>query len=302
MRYGFVGLGNLGARLALNLLRGGFAVKVCDLDPANANDLIEVGAEWAPTAAAAADGVDGLITCLPSPSASSAALLGAHGALPMMSRGSTWIEMSTTDIKSLKPLNEKAAKGGVSVLEYPVTGGVHRAARGEMTVFVGGDKAVFETHLPALQAMCGPIFHMGDIGAASLIKVITNMLCLIDLIAAGEALMLAERGGLDLGQCYEAIKASSGNSREFEDWAPVILNGSLNTGFTLGLALKDLGFAMGLGRDLGVPLELTGLVERLFIEAREKYGAQAWTPHVIKVMEENTGVRLRADGFPEVIQ
>jgi len=150
--------------------------------------------------------------------------------------------------------------------------------------------------------MCGPIFHLGPIGSASLLKVITNMLCLIDLIAAGEALMLAQRGGLDLQKCYEAIKASSGNSREFEDWAPVILNGSLNTGFTLSLALKDLGFAMGLGRELGVPLKMTALVEQLFIEAREKYGGHAWTPHVIKAMEEVTGVDLRAEGFPDVIQ
>ena len=167
---------------------------------------------------------------------------------------------------------------------------------------MGGETALFESHLLALRAMCGPIFHMGEIGAASLIKIITNMLCLIDLVAAGEALMLAKRGGLDLKQCYEAIKASSGNSREFEDWAPVILNGSLNTGFTLGLALKDLGFAMGLGRDLEVPLKMTGLTEKLFDEAREKYGSHAWTPHVIKSMEEVTGVALRADGFPDVIE
>ena len=302
MRYGFVGLGNLGARLALNLLRAGFEMKVCDLHTDNARELIDAGAVWAVNSAEGAIDVDALIPCLPSPSASRAALLGENGALEALKPGATWIEMSTTDINEIKHIAELAYARKISVLECPVTGGVHRAARGEMTVFVGGEKAVFQTHLPALQAMCGPIFHMGEIGAASLIKVITNMLCLVDLIAAGEALMLAERGGLDLKQCYEAITHSSGSSREFEDWAPVILNGSMNTGFTLALALKDLGFAMGLGRDLGVPLKITGLVEQLFIEAREKYGADAWTPHVIKAMEETTGVTLRADGFPEVIQ
>ena len=302
MKYGFVGLGNLGARLALNLLRAGFSVKVCDLQPQNARELIEAGGAWAASSAEAAIDVDGLITCLPSPEASSTALLGNQGALNVMRKGATWMEMSTTDINNIKSIAALAATKNINVLECPVTGGVHRAATGDMTVFVGGETAVFEAHLPALKAMCGPIFHMGELGAAALIKVITNMLCLIDLIAAGEALMLAQRGGLDLKKCYEAIKASSGNSREFEDWAPVILNGSLNTGFTLSLALKDLGFAMDQGRDLGVPLKMTGLVEQLFIEAREKYGSHAWTPHVIKAMEEVTGVTLRAEGFPDVIQ
>ncbi|NNF76421.1 MAG: NAD(P)-dependent oxidoreductase, partial [Rhizobiales bacterium] len=168
------------------------------------------------------------------------------------------------------------------------------------TVFVGGDRDVFQRHLPALQAMCGPI-HVGPLGAASLLKVITNMLCLIDLVAAGEALLLAKQGGLDLATCYQAICDSSGTSREFEDWAPVILNGSLNTGFTLELGCKDLGFVSDLGRSHGVPLKLSALVEQLFIEARAKHGGSAWTPHVVKMMEDATGLQLRADGFGDVI-
>ena len=132
-------------------------------------------------------------------------------------------------------------------MEAPVTGGVHRAASGEITVLVGGDKAVYETHLPALQAMGGEIFHMGPLGSASVIKVITNMLAFIHLVAAGEALMLAKRGGLDLTQAFEAIRASSGNSFVHETESQVILNGSYNIGFTIDLALKDMGFALGHG-------------------------------------------------------
>jgi 3-hydroxyisobutyrate dehydrogenase len=134
-----------------------------------------------------------------------------------------------------------------------------------------------------------------------LIKVITNLLCLVDLVAMGEALMLAKRGGLDLARCYEAIIASSGSSREFEDWAPVILNGSLNTGFTTDLGLKDLGLVTELGRNLEVPLQLTTLVEQMFKASRERYGGNAWTPHVVKMMEDATGESLRAPGFAEVI-
>ena len=302
LTYGFVGLGHLGSRLARLLVAGGFNVRVCDLDKSAATALLHAGAQWAATPAAAAADADGVITCLPSPEASNKTLLGENGALANMKPGSTWIEMSTNDVAEIKRIASLAAKRSVSVLECPCSGGLHRAAKGEMTVFVGGEKDIFERHLAALQAMCGPIFYLGELGSASLLKVITNMLCLIDLVATGEALMLAKKGGLDLGECYRAISESSGTSREFEDWAPVILNGSLNTGFTLDLALKDLGFGMSFGRTFDVPLKLTGLVEHLLKEARNTYGGSAWTPHVVKMMEEAAGTELRAEGFAEVIE
>ncbi len=302
MEYGFVGLGNLGVRLAHQLLASNFTVRVHDLNKDAAQELLEKGAQWADSPSAAATGVDGLITCLPCPEASTEVLLGKQGALAHMKPGSTWFEMSTSDVSEIKRIAELAAEHGVEVLECPVTGGLHRAARGEMTVFVGGRKEVFECHRPALEAICGHIFYVGEISSASLLKVITNMLCLIDLVAAGEALMLAKQGGLDLGTCYRAICESSGTSREFEDWAPVILNGSLNTGFTLDLALKDLGFGLDYGRELNVPLQLTELVEHLMQEARNAFGGDAWTPHVIKMMETAAGTELRADGFPDVIE
>ena len=170
-----------------------------------------------------------------------------------------------------------------------------------MTLLVGGDEVVFERLKPLLEIMSGQMVYMGAIGNASLIKAVTNLLCLIDLVAMGEGLMLAKRGGLDLARCYEAITASSGSSREFEDWAPVILNGSFNTGFTTDLGLKDLGFVTELGRRLDVPLKLAALVEQMFQASRERYGGDAWTAHVVKMMEEATGEELRAEGFPDVI-
>jgi len=301
MEYGFIGLGVLGSKLANSLLRAGFAIRVFDLDAAAVESVARLGAEPVESAADAARGVGGLITCLPSPAASSVALEGGEGAFAAMKSGSTWIEMSTTNVEEIGRMAAVAAARDIATLEAPVTGGVHRAATGEITVLVGGPEAVLDAHRPALEAMGGPIFHMGELGTASFLKVITNMLAFVDLIAAGEALMLAKRGGLDLARCYEAICASSGNSREFEDWVPAILAGSFNTGFTLALGCKDLGFTVDLGREHGVPLKLAGLVEQLFIEAREKYGGDAWTPHVIKMMEDATGTELRAEGVPEVL-
>ena len=167
---------------------------------------------------------------------------------------------------------------------------------------IGRERTLFERYLPLLEILAGQVIHTGDIGSASLIKVISNLLCLVDLVAAGEALMLAKKGGLDLAKCYQAICASSGTSREFEDWAPVILNGSLNTGFTTDPGLKDLGFVVDLGEKYQVPLKLTHLVKSLFEASRDKYGGDAWTPHVVKMLEEEVGDELRAEGFPDVIQ
>ena len=192
-----------------------------------------------------------------------------------------------------------AAAQGVETLESPVTGGVHLAASGQLTVIVGGRAEVFAKHRPALQAMGAKIFHVGPVGKASVIKVITNMLAFIHLVAAGEALMLAKRGGIDLAQAFEIIKASSGNSFVHETESQVILNGSYNINFTMDLACKDLGFAMQLGRDFGVPLDLAGHTAQTFIRARAAYGGSAWSSQVVKLLEDSLGTDLRAPGFPE---
>jgi len=301
MQCGFIGLGMLGARMARQVLEAGHDLKVFDLDPAAVEKLVAKGATGAASAMEAANQADVLITCLPSPDASSKVMTGTGGVFDAMREGSCWIEMSTTDANEMIRLAGLAAERGIGVLECPATGGVHRAARGEMTLLVGGDESLFKRHASLLEALSGQVVYMGEIGNASLIKVITNLLCLVDLVAMGEALMLAKRGGLDLAKCYEAITASSGSSREFEDWAPVILNGSLNTGFTTDLGLKDLGFVTDMGRRLDVPLQLTTVAQEMFKASRERYGGEAWTAHVIKMMEEATGETLRAPGFAEVI-
>jgi 3-hydroxyisobutyrate dehydrogenase len=301
MRYGFIGLGNLGAHLAGSLLRGGFALTVNDLNKSAANPLIAAGARWAESPQACAAGSDAVITCLPSPAASRSVLSGEAGVLEGLKPGGTWIEMSTNDRHEIEAIAALAAKQGIATLEAPVTGGVHRAASGEITVLVGGEAVIFEAHRPALQAMGGQVFHMGPLGKASVIKVITNMLAFVHLVAAGEALMLAKRGGLDLAQVFAAIKASSGNSFVHETEGQLVLNGSYNIGFTMDLACKDLGFAHQLGRELGVPLELAGMTEQIFRRGQARYGGDAWSTRIVQLLEDAVGTDLRAPGFPAVL-
>ena len=295
MRYGFIGLGNLGKHLAANLARGGFDVVVHDLDRTAAAGVLDAGATWAASVAELARTCDALITCLPSPAATAQVM---DAALPEMRSGATWIEMSTNDFAEVEALAARAERRGIATLACPVTGGVHRAEAGDITVLVGGPQQVFDAHHPALQAMGGRVIHLGGIEQAAVTKVVTNMLAFIHLIAAGEALMLCSKGGVDLRKAYEAIAASSGNSFVHETESQVILNGSYDIGFTMDLACKDAGFAVEFGRRFGVPLRLGGLMEQTFIEGRAKFGGGAWSSMIVKLLEEAVGTPLRAPGFP----
>ncbi len=295
MRYGFVGLGHLGRHLAAHLAREGFELGVFDLDRSTARSALEAGAQWVPSVAELARGVDALITCLPSPAASIAVM---NQALPVMRSGSAWIEMSTNDFAEIEALAGRAQAAGIGTLACPVTGGVHRAEAGDITVLVGGPQQLFEAHEPALRAMGGRVIHLGGIEQAAVTKVVTNMLAFIHLIAAGEALMLCAKGGVELRAAFDAIAASSGNSFVHETESQVILNGSYDIGFTMDLACKDAGFAIEFARRFGVPLRLASVMEQTFIEGRARYGGAAWSSMIVKLLEDAVGTSLRAPGFP----
>ena len=241
---------------------------------------------------------DLVITCLPSPKVSEAVLTASDGILAGLPEGATWIEMSTNGRDDILRLAAIASASGVETLECPVTGGVHLAASGKITALVGGDTALYERHRAAIEAMCAKSFLMGPLGSAAVIKVITNMLAFIHLVAAGEALMLAKKGGLDLAQAYHAIVASSGNSFVHETESQLVLNGSYDIGFTMDLALKDLGFACRMGDEYGVPLDLADRVAAIFKQGKLAYGGDAWSTMIVKLLEDATGAELRAPGFP----
>lgn len=294
MRYGFIGLGNLGGHLAANLVSKGFDVTVCDQDKGRAERHLKAGATWASSLHQLAATCNAVITCLPSPQISETVLRE----LVTADFTGTWIEMSTLGRDEIVKLSALAAERRVRTLECPVTGGVHLAARGEITLLVGGDADLLDKHRPALMAMGGRLFHMGALGSAAVIKVITNMLAFIHLVADGEALMLAKRGGLDLAQAWQAIAASSGTSFVHETEGQLILNGSYDIAFSMDLALKDLGFAMKFGEEFGVPLDLATRTRDAFMKGKEAYGGAAQSTMIVKLLEDALKTDLRAPGFP----
>ncbi|PQV55526.1 3-hydroxyisobutyrate dehydrogenase [Defluviimonas denitrificans] len=299
MHYGYIGLGNLGANCAGCLLKAGFGVTVHDLNRGAGDALVAKGAVWADSVEVLAGSADHVITCLPSPAVSETVL---RQILPAMKPGATWVEMSTLGRDDVLRLAAIAAEAGVRMLELPVTGGVHLAAKGQITMLPGGDADLVDLHRPALEAMGNRVFHMGPLGSSAIIKVITNMLAFIHLKATSEALMLAKRGGLDLKQSWEAIRASSGNSFVHETEGALILNGSYDIAFSVDLALKDLGFALGFGREFGVPLDLAAMTEQTYVAAKAAYGGAAQSPMIAKLLEDRLGTDLRAAGFPDRLE
>lgn len=301
MRCGFIGLGHIGKFLAGSLVRNGFEVTVFDLNAEAGKPLVAKGAKWASSIKELCDASDTVFTCLPSPRAIDAVVAGPGGVLESLAgraTPATWVDMSTNDQSETMRLGEIAKSKGVQILESPVTGGVHKAAHGDITVLVGGEDKVFQAHKAALAAMGNPVLYIGPLGSAAVIKVITNMLAFIHIAATAEAYMLAAKGGIDLRLAWEVIKASSGNSFIHETESTTILSGSYDIGFSLDLSCKDLGFATQLGREFDVPLQIATLVEQLNQSAREEFGGSAGSPMVAKLLENACATDLRAPGFP----
>ena len=298
LRVGFIGLGNVGGQLAGNLLRHGVDLTVRDLDAARVTDFVQRGAKAAASPRELAAAVDVVITCLPSPAISAAVMEAPDGVLAGLSPGKIWLEMSTTDEAEARRLAARVTAQGGSALDCPVSGGCHRAATGNISIFAGGPRAGFERALPVLKILGQRILHTGDVGSASALKVLTNYLCTVHLAALAEALTVAKVAGLDLNTAYEAIRISSGNSFVHETESQVILNGSRDINFTMDLVIKDVGLFDSLAQQHKVPLELSPLVLRIFKDGARRFGAREFSPNIIRRLEEPCGVRVLGEGFP----
>ena len=298
MIIGFIGLGNLGSKLAATLLRNGSELIVYDIEEAAAKPLLDDGARWASTPKELALRSDLIITCLPSPVISAQVLERRDGVLAGLAGGKLWLEMSTTEESEVKRLGELVRRTGAKALDAPVSGGCHRAATGNISIFVGGERAAFEQALPALRIMGRRIIHIGPLGSASVLKVITNYLAFVHLAALTEAWTVAIKAGMDPKTTYEAIKASSGNSFVHETESQVILNGSYDINFTVGLALKDIGLFLDLARGHDVPTEVADTVTAMFRDTQSRYGPGALSPRIMQRLEDDCGIAVRAPGFP----
>jgi 3-hydroxyisobutyrate dehydrogenase len=299
MKIGFIGLGNVGGKLAGSLLRNNFDLTVRDLDKRLTEPLKDLGAKVANTPKELAEQVDLIITSLPSPEVSAKVMESEDGIINGLSENKIWLEMSTTDENEVKRIGEKVIAKKAIPMDGPVSGGCHRAATGNIAIFVGGERKAFEKILPALIVMGRKVLHTGELGSASVLKVITNYLASVHLVALGEAWTVAKKSNLDLAKAYKGIAISSGNSFVHETESQIILNGSYNINFTMDLVLKDTGLFDDLAKKLNAPLEISPQIVEIFKDGQKKYGSRAWSSMIVKRMEDLNNINFRANGFPD---
>ena len=298
MRVGFIGLGSVGGKLAGSLLRNGVDLTVFDLDAARVADFAARGAKAGTGPAALMADCDTVITCLPSPAASAAVVEGPGGLLDAMAPGKCWLEMSTTDADEVKRLAAKVTAKGGRAADVPVSGGCHRAATGNISIFAGCDRDTFDAVLPLLTILGRRVLHTGPLGSASVLKVMTNYLATANLLTLCEAFVTMKAAGMDMATTFEAILISSGNSFVHETESQLILSGSRDVNFTMDLVQKDIGLFQKIAEDNGVPLELSPMLIEIFRDGQRRYGERAQSDRIIERLEEATGQKVLAPGFP----
>ncbi len=299
MKIGFIGLGNVGGKLAGSLIRNNFDVTVREINESLTNEFKKLGAKIAKSPKELAEKSDLIITSLPSPEVSAEVMENEDGVLNGLSENKIWLEMSTTDENEVKRLGNKVISKKAIPLDGPVSGGCHRAATGNIAIFVGGERKAFEKILPALTVMGRKVLHTGELGSASVLKVITNYLASVHLVALGEAWTVAKKSNLDLTKAFKGIAVSSGNSFVHETESQVILNGSYNINFTMDLVLKDTGLFDSLAKKLNASLEISPKIVEIFKDGQKKYGSRAWSSMIVKRMEDLNKINFRAEGFPD---
>ena len=297
-KIGFIGLGNVGSKVANNILKKGYDLYIFDLNKSNSKNLISKGAIWCNSIDELIKNTTVFITCLPSPKSVNQVI---STSLDNIENHHLWIEMSTTDEEDMKSLSKKILEKKAEVIEAPITGGQHKAESGNISIFVGGKRNSFNRAFPILSCIGHKILHCGEIGKASTLKVVTNYLASINLLAIGEALMVCKKYSIDLKTAYEGIKISSGNSFVHETESQVILNGSYDVGFTMDLVCKDVGLFDKLAKKYKIPAEVSTLMNTIFQRGRKIYGDRALSTSIMKLVEDECNEELRSNGFPSYL-
>jgi 3-hydroxyisobutyrate dehydrogenase-like beta-hydroxyacid dehydrogenase len=306
MKIGFIGTGNMGNPMAVNLVKAGHQLTVHDLRREAAINLLEMGAEWADSPRAAVLGNEVVFTSLPVPRDVEAVVQGENGILEGAGNGSTqgsdngliYVDLSTNSPTVVRRLHDICAGRGVIVLDAPVSGGVYGAAAATLAVMVGGDEAVFQRIKPILDAIGSHVVYCGPIGNGAICKICNNLMSMGTGVLLAEALTLGVKAGVDLAVLADVISNSSGGSTRLREKFPRFLfQGNFEPGFATALAAKDVRLATDLGREYGIPMELSNLVDQRHVEAMFRGWGHEDSDAVARIQEEKSGVQLRLKGI-----
>ena len=294
MKLGFIGTGNMGNPMAANLIKAGHQVTVHDLRREAATNLLEMGANWADSPKEAVPGNEVVFTSLPVPRDVEAVVLGENGILEGASSGQVFFDLSTNSPTMVRRLHDECAARGVTLMDSPVSGGTYGAAAGTLAVMVGGDKATFDRFKPTLDAIGTHVVYCGGIGNGAVCKICNNLMSMGTGALLAEALTLGVKAGVDLATLADVINNITGGSKRLADKFPRFLfKGNFEPGFATALAAKDVRLATDLGREYGIPMELSNMVDQLHVEALARGWGAEDSDAVAKIQEEKSGVQLR---------
>jgi len=291
-RIGFVGLGIMGRGMTANLLKAGFRVTIWNRTPGHADALVEQGAVRAASPAAVAAASDIIFTCVSDTPDVEAVVLGEEGIRQGAAAGTLLVDCSTISPRATRVMAATLAETGVAMLDAPVSGGSEGAARGTLSIMVGGSAESFARALPVLQAMGKNIVHVGEHGAGQMVKLVNQVLVVGNCLAMCEALLFAEAGGLDLQKAYDAVSAGAAGSWMFTNRAPQIMRRDWRPGFTVDLQQKDLRLVLEAADELGVPLAGTSLIFQLYRSLQARGLGGDGNHALVKALEHLAGIHV----------
>jgi len=293
--FGVIGLGQVGSAVTKNLLKSNYKVTtILDVDKAKCSGY---PCKVASSPRQLTEEVDITITALPMPPHVKQVFEGDNGILAGLSTDKIWIDHSTTDYEQTQTFNDLAGNKGARCLEAPITGGLEALSKGQMTVFMAGEQQLAEELRPMMKASFQNVLYTGPMGTAMIPKVYSNLLCAVNIIAAGEAMMVAKKAGLDLKTFWDAVRSSSGNSFVWETGGPMVMQGTYDPSFDIALHCKDNQLCFDIARKNKVPLEICGLAQQIFNRTMYKYGENAPCYSAPKALEEDCHESLRCENF-----
>ena len=289
---GFIGLGNMGGPMALNLAKNGFSLVVHDIDPSKVETLRARGARVAGSPDEVAAATERTIVMVETTAQAESVITGERGVIRTAKPGHIVICMSTIDPFAAKRLGEQLGTRGVAMLDAPVSGGTVRAKSGELSIIAGGPDETFGACGDLFKAMGANIFHVGVLGQGLAMKLVNNMLGQVARVAISEALIMGVKAGLDPQTIYDVVRVSTGTSHAFETGVPRILARDFSPGGTVDITFKDQELETAFAKQLGVPLLLANVTQQIYQMARAAGLNKEDGLAVIKVLEKLAGVQV----------
>jgi 3-hydroxyisobutyrate dehydrogenase-like beta-hydroxyacid dehydrogenase len=294
---GFIGLGTMGGKMATNIQKAGYKAIVHDLHRQSASHHLEAGAEWADTPRALAERSDVIFTSLPEPADVERVALGTDGLIEGVKKGTVYFDLSTNSPGVVRKIHDAFAAKSAQMLDAPVSGGPSGAASRKMAIWVGGDKASYDRYKPVLDAMGDRPAHIGQIGTATVAKLVHNMSSYAITCALAETFTMGVKAGIDPVALWEAVRQGAGGRRfTFDGLLEQFLPGKYDPpDFALKLATKDVVLATAMGRELGVPMRICNLAYAEMIEACNRGWEERDSRVVMLLQQERAGVKIAAD-------